>query len=92
MGCIRCGGSGPGNPYGDPCTCAPDPDYVVDVIPGKKKVRVEIVIHDDPGSITIRRDHYSGLVHDQKLLRGLEAAGVADWDGYEFGVEMSRQP
>jgi hypothetical protein len=37
--------------------------------------------------ITIELEEYEALLEDSKFLRALEAAGVDNWEGYEFAVE-----
>lgn len=32
---------------------------------------------------TITRQEYKSLLHDRKILRALEAAGVDNWEGWE---------
>ena len=38
-------------------------------------------------TITISKDEYEQLQDDSKFLRCLEAAGVDNWDGYDFALE-----
>ena len=37
---------------------------------------------------TISEELYTQLTEDQKLLRALLAAGVDNWDGYDYAMEM----
>jgi hypothetical protein len=34
--------------------------------------------------VTITREEYDALLNDSKFLRALEAAGVDNWEGFEF--------
>jgi hypothetical protein len=36
-------------------------------------------------TVTIPKTEYEELVRDQEFLRNLEAAGVDNWEGYEYG-------
>lgn len=36
----------------------------------------------------ITQELYENLLADQKKLRALEAAGVDNWDGYEYALEL----
>jgi hypothetical protein len=38
-------------------------------------------------SVTITQDEYDELLQDQKFLDALRAAGVDNWEGYEFAQE-----
>ena len=42
-------------------------------------------------NITIPRHVYDALVVDQTLLQALESAGVDNWDGYEYAMELFRE-
>jgi len=42
-------------------------------------------------TVTIARDLYDELLHDQRLLRALEAAGVDNWDGWDIALETLRK-
>lgn len=37
--------------------------------------------------ISISKKEYEQLIEDQKWLRALEAAGVDNWEGYDFARE-----
>ncbi len=37
--------------------------------------------------VTITRGEYDALMSDSETLRALEAAGVDNWEGYEFAIE-----
>ena len=39
------------------------------------------------GTVTIGKDEYEELLHDQRFLYALEGAGVDNWDGYEYAQE-----
>lgn len=38
--------------------------------------------------ITISNDEYEKLLEDSKFLTALMAAGVDNWDGYEYAIDM----
>ena len=38
-------------------------------------------------NVTITQEEYESLLEDSKFLRALEAAGVDNWEGYEFAFE-----
>jgi len=38
--------------------------------------------------ITITQEQYNELITDQQFLEALRAAGVDNWDGYDYAVEM----
>jgi hypothetical protein len=38
--------------------------------------------------ITIKQSEYEALTESQKFLNALEAAGVDNWDGYSYAVEI----
>lgn len=42
-------------------------------------------------SITLSTHEYDRLKRDQNWLHCLEAAGVDNWPGYDFALEISRQ-
>lgn len=37
--------------------------------------------------ISIPKKEYDQLIENQKRLRALEAAGVDNWEGYDFAIE-----
>ncbi len=39
-------------------------------------------------TVTISKTAYGDLVNDQKFLRALEAAGVDNWEGYDYAQEL----
>ena len=39
-------------------------------------------------TITISVEEYSGLIERDELLCALESAGVENWDGYDFALEI----
>lgn len=39
-------------------------------------------------TVTISEVEYKALLRDQKWLNCLEAAGVDNWEGYEYAAEM----
>jgi hypothetical protein len=42
-------------------------------------------------TITITRAEYDDLVEKAEWLEYLEQAGVDNWEGYEFALELSRE-
>lgn len=42
-------------------------------------------------TVTIARDLYEELLHDQRLLRALEAVGVDNWSGWDAALDMLRK-
>lgn len=38
--------------------------------------------------ITITKEQYESFLEDEKMLRALEAAGVDNWEGYDFAMEI----
>ena len=42
-------------------------------------------------TITISKKEYESLLEDQKLLECLQGAGVDNWAGYEYALEMMRE-
>lgn len=39
-------------------------------------------------TITIKKSEYDQLVEDQKWLGCLAAAGVDNWEGYDYAIEL----
>jgi len=39
-------------------------------------------------TVTITLSEYNELIEDQNFLRALEAAGVDNWEGYDFAEEL----
>jgi len=60
-------------------TATPQPAAPVAAVPAER------------GTVTIARDLYDELLHDQRLLRALEAAGVDNWDGWNIALETLRK-
>ena len=42
-------------------------------------------------TITISKKEYESLLEDQKLLQALQGAGVDNWSGYDYAIEMMRE-
>lgn len=42
----------------------------------------------DESLITVTRARYDALVRDAEWLAALEAAGVDNWDGYGYAVDI----
>lgn len=38
--------------------------------------------------VTLSKSEYDSLVEDSDWLRCLEAAGVDNWDGYDYALEI----
>lgn len=45
----------------------------------------------EPQMITIQREHYDELLAAQRKLEALEAAGVDNWDGYDYAMEIMEE-
>ncbi len=39
-------------------------------------------------TVTISKEEYESLLEDQKLLQCLQDAGVDNWEGYDYAMEM----
>ena len=39
-------------------------------------------------TVTISKKEYDELVEDQKMLRALEGAGVDNWEGYDYAMQL----
>ncbi len=37
--------------------------------------------------VTIQQEEYDSLLEDSEFLQALQAAGVDNWEGYEFACE-----
>lgn len=42
-------------------------------------------------TVTITRKEYDRLVKDSEWLSCLEAAGVDNWEGYDYAIEMMHE-
>ena len=42
-------------------------------------------------NITISKKEYEELLKDQKLLQALQGAGVDNWSGYDYAIEMMQE-
>lgn len=60
-------------------TATPHPAAPVAAVPAER------------GTVTIARDLYDELLHDQRLLRALEAVGVDNWSGWDAALDMLRK-
>lgn len=38
--------------------------------------------------VTITRKEYDSLIEDSEFLEALRAAGVDNWEGYDFAIEI----
>ena len=45
----------------------------------------------DNFEVTISREEYDILLENQKWIDALEAAGVDNWDGIDFALEILRE-
>ena len=41
-------------------------------------------------TITISKEEYESLLEDSNKLLALEGAGVDNWEGYDYAMEMMR--
>ncbi|CAD2254848.1 hypothetical protein QSH46_021785 [Xanthomonas arboricola pv. juglandis] len=41
-------------------------------------------------TVTITRARYVELLEDEEFLSALRAAGVDNWDGYDYALEISQ--
>ena len=39
-------------------------------------------------TVTISKKEYDELIEDMRFLNALRAAGVDNWDGYDFALDM----
>jgi len=46
---------------------------------------------DKEEMITITKKEYNELMEDSVLLSFLNAAGVDNWDGYEYAIDMMEE-
>lgn len=42
-------------------------------------------------TVTIDKEEYKELLEDQKFLYALQAAGVDNWDGYEYAQDIYQE-
>ena len=42
-------------------------------------------------TVTIPKDEYERLIHDSEFLGCLEGAGVDNWEGYDFAIDMMKE-
>jgi len=42
-------------------------------------------------TITITKKEYDSLKEDAKFMRALEAAGVDNWEGYDFALDAMKE-
>jgi len=42
-------------------------------------------------NITISKKEYEELLEDQKLLQALQGAGVDNWEGYDYAIEIMQE-
>ena len=39
-------------------------------------------------TVTIKKSEYLSLLSDRKFLEALQGAGVDNWDGYDYAMEI----
>jgi hypothetical protein len=44
--------------------------------------------NDNAEMVTISKEEYDQLVDDSKTLAALQAAGVDNWNGYDYAMEI----
>ena len=49
----------------------------------------KVIIRDD--QIIIKKERFKELEESEKKLNALEVAGVDNWEGYEFAIEMMNE-
>jgi hypothetical protein len=42
----------------------------------------------DKETVTIEKERYEELLQTEKFMTALQAAGVDNWDGYDYAVDM----
>ncbi|MBS7457682.1 hypothetical protein [Coralloluteibacterium stylophorae] len=42
-------------------------------------------------TVTIPREEYEELLEDQRFIEALRAAGVDNWDGYDYALEIFQE-
>ena len=42
-------------------------------------------------TVTIPKDEYERLMHNSEFLGCLEGAGVDNWEGYDFAIDMMKE-
>ncbi len=50
--------------------------------------RLPLNIFNMDETITISKEEYEELLEDAKFMRALEAAGVDNWEGYEYAQDL----
>jgi len=45
-------------------------------------------VNTEQNTITIDIDDYQSLMEDHNFLNALRAAGVDNWDGYDYAIEI----
>ena len=46
---------------------------------------------DGPAVVVIEKKRYEELLEQEKWLRALEAAGVDNWNGYDFAQDLREE-
>lgn len=49
------------------------------------------VTTNTPDMVTISAEEYASLKDDQDFLLALQGAGVDNWDGYDYAMELRRE-
>jgi hypothetical protein len=58
------------------------------VRPSKEKKAENASESEKMSEVTIPEKEYNDLIEDQKFLNALRAAGVDNWDGYDYAFEI----
>lgn len=51
----------------------------------------EEVVPENSEYVTITQEEYNRLLKDTELLGALQSAGVDNWDGYDYAIELLNQ-
>lgn len=59
--------------------------------PAKPPVRSSGALEETPKkpSVTITQEHYDELLESNRILLALQGAGVDNWEGYEYALELA---
>lgn len=58
---------------------------------GNEEMSVGNVVLDNTGTVTISRKEYEELLQSQDMLIALESAGVDNWAGYSYAMEILQE-
>ena len=42
-------------------------------------------------TVTISKEEYDQLIKDQEFLEALRGAGVDNWEGYDYAIEIMKE-